>query len=193
MNVIDELASRIGLARVGLAVYVVVASTMLTAACVAQDDVGPHLLAQSSELLPAPGPNTVANVELPAECQPVPPDPPLSALSVDVEPRNRNGQIVAREQLPENCAVNVVGQAQFPSVPIGCASCRPSLCELLQPAQFCHQPLYFDDDCLERYGVRACACQPAASAVVFYGDALLLPVKMLRQCPNDCVRTHTCY
>src|SRR5262245_51883573 len=66
---------------------------------------------------------------------------------------------------------------------------------------FYHNPLYFEEINLERYGYqcgdRSCCCtcfhecclQPAASAGHFYGSLLALPYCMAAECPGDCVYT----
>ena len=66
---------------------------------------------------------------------------------------------------------------------------------------FYHNPLYFEEVNLERYGYqcgdRSCCCtccrecclQPAASAAHFYGSVLALPYCMCAECPGDCVYT----
>jgi hypothetical protein len=53
-----------------------------------------------------------------------------------------------------------------------------------------HQPLYFDDVPLERYGQSVCPClQPFFSAARFYGSLPVLPYKVGLDPPCDCVST----
>ncbi|QDS87797.1 hypothetical protein EC9_19800 [Rosistilla ulvae] len=49
-----------------------------------------------------------------------------------------------------------------------------------------HNPLYFEDVALERYGKGCYPCiQPAVSGVRFFSDALLLPYQMGLDCPCE--------
>src|SRR5919106_5882341 len=61
------------------------------------------LLAQASEPLPLPAAAAETQEGLPPECSAIV-DPPLSALSTDIQPRNNEGQIVSSENLPADCA-----------------------------------------------------------------------------------------
>ncbi len=55
---------------------------------------------------------------------------------------------------------------------------------------FCHQPLYFEEVNLERYGYRVGGClQPLVSAAHFFGTIPLLPYKMVVHPPSECVYT----
>lgn len=56
-------------------------------------------------------------------------------------------------------------------------------------ASFCHQPLYFEDVNLERYGYSSGYLQPAVSAAHFFATVPLLPYKMVVEPPCDCVYT----
>ena len=52
---------------------------------------------------------------------------------------------------------------------------------------FCHNPLYFEEINLERYGYGCCAClQPAVSACHFFATVPALPYKMSVDCPGEC-------
>jgi hypothetical protein len=56
------------------------------------------------------------------------------------------------------------------------------------PTEFFHQPLYFDDVPLERYGqTRSRLLQPAISGLHFFGSVAVLPVKMLADHPCRCI------
>ena len=83
----------------------------------------------------------------------------------------------------------------------GNCRCWPMFCYRWDATCFCHQPLYFEEINLERYGYqcgdRCCCCtcgrecclQPAASAAHFFGTVLVLPYCMAVDCPGDCVYT----
>jgi hypothetical protein len=153
---------------------------------------GPTLVAQLPEPLPPPTSATPDERVVPEGCKPVPVDTPLPELIVDIRPRNLDGEVVASDQLPLDCAAHLSANVRSSEFDLSCASCQMSLCELLQLAQYCHNPLYFEERLLERYGIRTCCCQPLASAACFYGNALCLPAKMWRQCPCSCVPAHPC-
>jgi hypothetical protein len=177
------------IASVCLAFLFVAASVMSTAVCIAKED-GPYFIAQAPEPLPPPGSVVASEEGLPEGCERLI-DPPLWELTTDIRPRDAEGQLVASEELPEDCAQYIFTDVGVPAFELACPTCRPSLCQLLGPARFCHRPLYFEDVLLERYGVRTC-CQPVVSALRFYAGALALPLSMTRQCPNSCVRSHPC-
>lgn len=79
--------------------------------------------------------------------------------------------------------------------------CWPVNCYNWDATCFYHNPLYFEEANLERYGYQCgdrsfcCSCcqecclQPAASAFHFYGSVLALPYCMAEDCPGDCVYT----
>jgi hypothetical protein len=157
---------------------------------------GPTFVAQLPESLPAPTPPAAEEPPVPEGCPPAPKDTPLFALNVDVASRflpgdDRAGQLVPNDQLPPNCATHLTTDTRFAEIDSSCA-CQMGLCELLQLASYCHNPLYFEERALERYGIRSCCCQPLASAACFYGNALCLPAKMWRHCPCSCVPAHPC-
>jgi hypothetical protein len=57
-------------------------------------------------------------------------------------------------------------------------------------SELAHQPLYFDDQPLERYGQSICPLvQPAISAALFYGTLPVLPYKVGLDHPHACVST----
>lgn len=60
-----------------------------------------------------------------------------------------------------------------------------------QASGFCHQPLYFEEVNLERYGYTCkCQClQPVCSAAHFFGTVPLLPYMMVTQPPCSCQYT----
>jgi len=170
----------------GLALLLAVTSTTV---CVAQQ-YGSALDAQSPERLPPPAGSDPQTT--PDGCEPVPRDTPLPQLTVDIRPRDLQGEVVSTDRLPPDCAGHLFSVVQSAGIGLGCSSCQIGLCELLQMAQYCHNPLYFEERLLERYGTRSCCCQPLQSAVCFYGNALCLPAKMWRRCPCSCVPSHPC-
>jgi len=51
----------------------------------------------------------------------------------------------------------------------------------------CHNPLYFEEANLERYGYGCCECvQPAVSAAHFFATVPALPYMMAVDCPGSC-------
>jgi hypothetical protein len=151
----------------------------------------PAFVAQAPEVLPPPATTALPQErEVPEACKPVPEDPPLAALMVDVRPRDLEGNIVPLSSLPTDCATHLFSEPR--AIMIDTACCPTNACDLLQLAAYCHNPLYFEERLLERYGKRTCCCQPLQSAACFYGNALCLPAKMWRNCPCSCVPAHPC-
>jgi hypothetical protein len=127
-----------------------------------------------------------------AECKTIV-DAPLCALTVDIRPIERPGQVDLSEARPVDCGSYALGDA--PTLFL-CADASPAGSNCWHACmgwQFCHRPLYFEERCLERYGCQSCCCQPVASALHFYGSAVLLPVSMWRQCPCRCSVCTPCY
>jgi hypothetical protein len=56
------------------------------------------------------------------------------------------------------------------------------------PSKLSHDPLYFEDVALERYGQTRCL-QPAWSAAHFFGNVVVLPYKMGLDHPHECIYT----
>lgn len=55
---------------------------------------------------------------------------------------------------------------------------------------FCHQPLYFEEINLERYGYGCSPClQPAVSAAHFFATVPALPYCLAATCPTECIYT----
>lgn len=174
--------------------------TIVLVTCVSvtqlQNCIGQELLppaaSQSAEELPHSDAAQLNGPVMPKECEPAPTDNPLSTLTTDIRPRTRDGQLVPPEKLPFNCAGVKPVQQQAMNIDLSCDTCYPGYCDLLSMARFCHKPLYFNDDCLERCGVKSCCCQPCASAMCFYGGALLMPVRACFVCPCSCVPSGGC-
>jgi hypothetical protein len=159
--------------------------------CVGQE-LPPPATTEPAEQLPPSDAAQLNGPTLPKECEPAPSDNPLFSLTTDIRPRTADGQLVADKDLPFNCAgVKPVPQ-QTMSIDLSCDTCYPGHCDLLSLARFRHKPLYFNDDCLERCGVEWCCCQPCASAMCFYGGALLMPARVCCVCPCSCVPSGGC-
>ncbi len=163
----------------------------LSTVCVGQETPGPTI-DTAVESIPAPSAAQPSGPVFPAECQPAPTDSPLFTLNTDIRPRGQDGKTVAADQLPFNCAGVKPPEQRMMSVDLSCDSCYPGYCNILSLARFCHKPLYFNDDCVERCGCTHCCCQPAASAMCFYGRALLMPVTTFCECPCSCVASGGC-
>ena len=168
----------------------VFALVLLAPLSAAAQQYGPTFVAQAPETLPPPATAAPAERDVPDACQPVPGDTPLVALSVDVRPRDIEGNIVTADRLPTDCATHLFPEERFVNIDTHC--CQMNVCDLLQLAAYCHNPLYFEERLLERYGKRTCCCQPLQSAACFYGNALCLPAKMWRNCPCSCLPAHPC-
>jgi hypothetical protein len=145
-----------------------------------------------AEPLPQPEGAQLNGPALQDACEPAPTDNPPFKLTVDIRPRTSEGQLVADKDLPFNCAGLKQVQQRVMSTDLSCDTCYPRYCDLLGLARFCHKPLYFNDDCLERCGVEQCCCQPCASAMCFYGGALLMPIRAFYVCPCSCVPSGGC-
>jgi hypothetical protein len=96
---------------------------------------------------------------------------------------------VKEKQVPEDCSTNVFQGRQM-------ATARTM--DLVQfhwrPTNFFHQPLYFDDTPLERYGQSICPCvQPAISGARFFGTLAIVPYKIGIDRTHDCVSTLAYY
>jgi len=162
-----------------------IAWVLVSGQCLAQEgELYWEVLADES--LPPPAPPSAAAGEWPADCPPQAIDRPLRELNADIRARNpQDGQPVAVENLPPDCAKYVFTKVQYEPIVPRCGPSRPNTCDLLQLARFSYRPLYFEEPLLERYGIRSCCFQPGASALHFYGTALLMPIKLVRQCPCE--------
>jgi hypothetical protein len=181
----------VAIARTCLACQLIVLTGAFGNECLAQQTFATPELAPP-ESLPAPKPP--AKVDRPPleGCDVKLANPKLGELTVDTRPR-KDGNVVPPEDLPADCASEVFTRHKYMNIDIACGCGRPNYFGVLRLARYCHNPLYFNDDCLERCGVCSCCCQPAASALRFYGSALLMPVQLCCQCPCSCVRARTCY
>lgn len=129
--------------------------------------------------------------------------PKNPCAAIEYKPLNQLGISIAEPagKLPTNLAgpcweqINAQGSC-------AAARCWPVNNFNWNATCFYHNPLYFEEANLERYGYqcgdrwccttcgRECCClQPACSAAHFYGALLALPYCMFEQCPGDCVYT----
>lgn len=177
-------------AVLAIAVVAIFAGSQLQV-CIGQEIPAPTATRPAEEL-PHSDAAQLNGPALPDECKPAPTDNPLFTLTTDIRPRTRDGQVVAADKLPFNCAGVKPVQQPMMSVDLSCDTCHPGYCDLLSMARFFHKPLYFNDDCLERCGVEHCCCQPCASAMSFYGGALLMPLRACCVCPCSCVPSGGC-
>jgi hypothetical protein len=141
------------------------------------------------------------------EVQPLPAPPGAAAApkspcaAIESRPLNQLGINIAQPtgKLPTDLAAPC--WAQINQGGTGAPRCWPTYAYNWDATCFYHNPLYFEEANLERYGYqcgdRCCCCtcgqecclQPAASAAHFYGALLALPYCMCEQCPGDCVYT----
>jgi hypothetical protein len=170
-----------------------------TAVVVAQEAANP-IMESPAELPPPQNLPPAGDQNVPDRCQPVPYDKPLGQLDTDIQPRHAAPAVavgsqptpIAASDLPYSCSAPNRSGRRTLNFALCCESCYPSYCDILALAHFCHRPLYFNDDCLERCGCQWCCCQPAGSAACFYGGALLMPVRAVCQCPCSCVPSGGC-
>jgi hypothetical protein len=152
--------------------------------------------------------NAQQPAELAAPVQPLPaPAGAAAALknpcaAIENKPLNQLGISIAEPagKLPTDMAAPCWAEINGQGSP-GAARCWPVNNFNWNATCFYHNPLYFEEANLERYGYqcgdRCCCCtcgrecclQPAASAAHFYGALLALPYCMFEQCPGDCVYT----
>jgi hypothetical protein len=117
-----------------------------------------------------------------------PPSLPQAMLTIDLGPQEAELPNQLQSNRPDDRASSVfsTGRVLF----IGGEMCASSglLYDVLEPARFCHRPLYFEDHALERHG-RCCGrCPNLASAAHFFGSAVCLPCSTYRQPCDSCLR-----
>lgn len=112
---------------------------------------------------------------------------PIGALTVGIAPPQTKAGDAAGE-LPENLALQRFGDLE--PIVVGSEPFQPwnAYGQLVLSSDFCHQPLYFEDANLERYGRSHGVFQPFISAAKFYGSVPALPYKMVTQPPRVCLR-----
>jgi hypothetical protein len=141
------------------------------------------------EIVPMPSVSqdqAIENEEIPLSCLPLPTDLAGIELTADIQPRGKDSQIVSEEKLPKNCAQYVFSTDPTLYDDSGILSGGFAPGYNWAAAQFCHNPLYFEETALERCGVEHGCCQPFISGAHFFGSVALLPWKMWQQCPRSC-------
>lgn len=108
----------------------------------------------------------------------------MHELNVDL--RARRGE---KDKLPEDLALNERGSLQAaPQIGTGCRRYTSGNVVLWAAPKFHHQPLYFEQPMLERYGhhVHGNCVQSVISAAHFFGSIPLLPYKLGANPPLSC-------
>lgn len=135
------------------------------------------------ERIPRPNfPSEASTVEVddrkPADTPKPPPQKPLSELSIDIRPTGAAPANAAAED-------HYLAPAEVDPTDRG----WNDTLYFWQASNMAHQPLYFEQAYVERYGYNYGCLQPIASGVQFCGDFALLPAKMIVRPPRDCVWT----
>jgi len=112
---------------------------------------------------------------------------PIGALTVGIAPPTPKEGNAAGE-LPENLAQHRFGDLEPLLVESEPFQPWNAYGQLVLSADFCHQPLYFEDANLERYGRSHGVFQPFISAAKFYGSVPALPYKMVSEPPRVCLK-----
>ena len=114
----------------------------------------------------------------------------IGQLNVDIRPRDVRHGKPAGDMPPDVAAAVLSGPMQA-----GKGNCRrdwPSLCFQWEAPALCHQPLYFEETNLERYGYSPRGLrlfQPLLSAGNFFVTVPLLPYKLAVQPPHQGIYT----
>jgi hypothetical protein len=120
--------------------------------------------------------------------------PPLPETASRNDRLKPIGEIALPAGLPAkrpepNFAANRFGQ-ELPEVQgMGASRLWATSVYAWEAPAFCHRPLYFEDENLERYGHSFGAVQPAVSAAHFFSRATVLPYLAGAFPPHDCVYT----
>jgi hypothetical protein len=158
-----------------------------------------HPVYYQTNTIPTPPPSGEVQVLPAPPGAPAAPKDPCGA--VENKPLSQLGISIAEPtgKLPTSLAAPCWAQINQQSG--AGARCWPVASYNWDATCFCHNPLYFEEVNLERYGYqcgdrsccvtcgRECCLQPAASAAHFYGSLLALPYCMAAECPGDCVYT----
>jgi len=157
--------------------------TVWAGAAVAQDAAGPVAP------LPSAGEPAASRYDDGAAAGPV--GRPMSDVRMEIKPMSEIDlelTVRDRELPPDNS-----GQAFAGSLPVGRMTSTVSEFHW-QPANFFHQPLYFDDTPLERYGQTICPpLQPVISGTRFFLTFPIMPYKLGVDRTHDCVTTAGLY
>ncbi len=113
---------------------------------------------------------------------PRPWEKPIGQIGLDIQPPSG--------RLPTDSFAVLVPAASQPPVPAqptrGCEHVSLNW----EPSEIIHQPLYFDDQGLERYGQTVCPLvQPVLSGARFFGTFPIVPYKIGLDRTHDCVST----
>lgn len=169
---------------------------------------GPASPPEAPELIPLPGdsparpvppalePPEPGNLAMPPMREPSPIDDglrPIGQVKVDIASRPPEDAPPGSSGLPEDLAELRFGNQ--PPMVLASESFVPwgAYGQLALTSDFCHQPLYFEDINLERYGRSWGLAQPFVSAARFYAAVPALPYKIAQQPPHLCVRDGSPY
>ena len=158
--------------------------------CCAQDNLPPPLEIAPPSDLGSTQDNDERDQRL-LDCEPALHDAPLSMATVDISPRDLEGQLLFEADLPTDCNKYRDTPTMYSALEAS-APAAPCLLRSWASAQFCHRPLYFEERALERCGVSHGVWQTPKSAVRFFGGTVLLPLKMWCLPPCTCVKTPAC-
>ena len=110
----------------------------------------------------------------------------IGSLTIAIAPpeaRDDQGQPLA---LPPDAARDYFAR-QLPIIPPGIPYSPWMQDSSYGPAlNFCYRPLFFEEVNLERYGHSWGVLQPAVSVAKFYGNAALVPYRVVAQHPCEC-------
>jgi len=99
-----------------------------------------------------------------------------------------NIQVEQSDRMPKDFSDSLFSTTDDPN--LGRRLEGSSIVHTWEAANIWHQPLYFDDQLLERYGETPFpAIQPVMSAAHFFGTIPMMPYKMAIDRPFDCVST----
>lgn len=127
---------------------------------------------------PAEEPTVQVDDSKPKEAPKPPPQKPLSELSIDIRPTGASPANAAAEDhylAPTEVEPNERGWNET--------------VYFWQASNMAHQPLYFEQAYVERYGYNYRCLQPVVSGIQFCGDFATLPAKMVVRRPGECVWT----
>jgi hypothetical protein len=106
---------------------------------------------------------------------------PITEIQLDVS--------LPQGEAPEDLAASVFEEAGTLYQPSGSSRPWPLYVFWWEAPATCHQPLYFEEVNLERYGYRHGLAQPVLSAAHFFGTVPALPYLIAAEPPRECVYT----
>ncbi len=106
---------------------------------------------------------------------------PLTQVTLDIQPKPG--------EVPPDVAAVKFAQAGQVAHPIGTYRPWNLYAFWWESPAFCHQPLYFEEVNLERYGYSHGVAQPLVSAAHFFGTIPAMPYLMTAEKPCECVYT----